>query len=274
MTFRDLLLLTREGADAGNSYALWFAAMCGARLTVASPAVSPALPPFVSSEMPGDILSRIQEDVENAARRALDAFSESAKQTDVTVETLMLEAPSGDLGREAGRLARYFDAIVLEQLNPERPDTSNMIEAMLFGSGRPVLIVPYIHVPRQLRTVLVAWDEGRPAARAIADALPLLQMADQVEVVTVLDPHARGGSPVSAEIMARHLARHGIQAEVKTLTRENVDVANTLVSYAADAGADLIVMGAYGHSRLREMILGGTTRAILASMTVPVLMAH
>ncbi|KLK89684.1 hypothetical protein AA309_30070 [Microvirga vignae] len=274
MAFKDLLLLTREGAEAGNHYALWLTSLCGARLTVASPVISPALPPVVSSEMPSEILSRIQEDVENTARRALDAFLESAKETDVTVETLMLEAPSGDLGREVSRLARYFDAIVLGQPNPERPDTSDLVEPVLFGSGRPALIVPYIHVPPQLRTVLVAWDEGRPAARAVADALPLLQMADQVKVVTVSNPHSRGGSHASAEIMARHLARHGIQAEVKTLTRGDLDIANTLVSYAADESADLIVMGAYGHSRLREMVLGGTTRTILASMTVPVLMAH
>jgi nucleotide-binding universal stress UspA family protein len=250
--------------------------MCGARLTVASPVVSPVLPPMVSSEMPGDILSRVQEEIENAARSALDAFLESAKQTDVNVETLTLEVPSGDLGREVSRLAQYFDATVLEQPNPEGPDTSNVIEAVLFGSGRPVLIVPYIrlHVPSQLRTVLVAWNEGRLAARAIADALPLLQMADRVEVVTVSGTNPRGSRHASADMMAQHLAQHGIKADMKALAKGDVDIGSTLVSYAADVSADLIVMGAYGHSRLREIVLGGTTRTILQSMTVPVLMAH
>jgi nucleotide-binding universal stress UspA family protein len=274
--FKDLLLLTRQGTEAGNRYALWLADMCGARLTVASPVVSPVLPPMVSSEMPGDILSRVQEEIENAARSALDAFLESAKQTDVNVETLTLEVPSGDLGREVSRLAQYFDATVLEQPNPEGPDTSNVIEAVLFGSGRPVLIVPYIilHVPSQLRTVLVAWNEGRLAARAIADALPLLQMADRVEVVTVSGTNPRGSWHGSADMMAQHLAQHGIKADMKALARGDVDIGNTLVSYAADVSADLIVMGAYGHSRLREIVLGGTTRTILQSMPVPVLMAH
>lgn len=271
--FKDLLLLTRQGTEAGNRYALWLADMCGARLTVASPVVSPALPPLVSAEMPGDILSRMQEEIKNDARGALDVFLESAKQTDVTVETLTLEVP-GDLGREVGRLARYFDATVLEQPNPEGPNTSDVIEAVLFGSGRPVLIVPYIHVLPQLRTVLVAWNEGRPATRAIADALPLLQMADRVEVVTVSDSSPRGGWHASADMMAQHLAQHGIKADLKTLARGDVDIGNTLVSYAADVSADLIVMGAYGHSRLREIVLGGTTRTILQSMTIPVLMAH
>jgi nucleotide-binding universal stress UspA family protein len=274
--FKDLLLLTRQGTEAGNRYALWLADMCGARLTVASPVVSPVLPPMVSSEMPGDILSRVQEEIENAARSALDAFLESAKQTDVNVETLTLEVPSGDLGREVSRLAQYFDATVLEQPNPEGPDTSNVIEAVLFGSGRPVLIVPYIilHVPSQLRTVLVAWNEGRLAARAIADALPLLQMADRVEVVTVSGTNPRGSWHGSADMMAQHLAQHGIKADMKALAKGDVDIGSTLVSYAADVSADLIVMGAYGHSRLREIVLGGTTRTILQSMPVPVLMAH
>jgi nucleotide-binding universal stress UspA family protein len=274
--FKDLLLLTRQGTEAGNRYALWLADLCGARLTVASPVVSPVLPPMVSSEMPGDILSRVQEEIENAARSALDAFLESAKQTDVNVETLTLEVLSGDLGREVSRLAQYFDATVLEQPNPEGPDTSNVIEAVLFGSGRPVLIVPYIilHVPSQLRTVLVAWNEGRLAARAIADALPLLQMADRVEVVTVSGTNPRGSRHASADMMAQHLAQHGIKADMKALAKGDVDIGSKLVSYAADVSADLIVMGAYGHSRLREIVLGGTTRTILQSMTVPVLMAH
>ena len=272
--FKDLLLLTRQGTEAGNRYALWLAGLCGARLTVASPVVSPVLPPMVSVEMPGDILSRIQEDIENAARSALDAFLESAKRTDVSVETLTLLVPSGDLGREVSRLALYFDATVLQQPTPEGPDTSNVIEAVLFGSGRPVLIVPYIHVPPQLRTVLVAWNEGRLAARAIADALPLLQMADRVEVVMVSDSSPWGSWHASADTMAQHLAQHGIKADMKALARGDVDIGNTLVSYAADVSADLIVMGAYGHSRLREIVLGGTTRTILQSMTVPVLMAH
>lgn len=158
--FKDLLLLTGAATEAGTSYALWLASLCGARLTVACPVVSPALPPLVSMEIPNDVLSHIREDAENTARSAFDGILESAKQTDVTVETLMLEVPSGDLGRAASRLARYFDATVLQQPRPERPDTSDVIEAVLFGSGRPVVIVPYIHASPQLRTVLVAWDEG------------------------------------------------------------------------------------------------------------------
>jgi nucleotide-binding universal stress UspA family protein len=272
MSFKDLLLLTREGTEAGNRYALWLAGFCEAKLTAASPVVGAALPPFILPDMPSDILSQMRQDAENAARRTLDAFCERAKQTDLVVEPVMLDVPDGDLGGEAGRLARYFDATILQQPDPTDTDGSGVIEAVLFGSGRPVLIVPYIPVSPRLGTVVIAWDQGRPAARAVADALPLLALADRVEIVSVTD--AGGGTPLPGENMARHLAQHGIEADVAGFPRGEAGVANTLLSHAADVDAGLIVMGGYGHSRLREIVLGGTTRTILRTMTVPVLMAH
>jgi nucleotide-binding universal stress UspA family protein len=99
-------------------------------------------------------------------------------------------------------------------------------------------------------------------------------MTDRVEVVTVSASDRGQGWQAAAETLVQHLAQHGIKADMKTLTRGDVDVANTLLSYAADGDADLIVMGGYGHSRLREIVLGGTTRTILQTMTIPVLMAH
>ena len=272
MAFKDLLLLTREGTEAGNRYALWLADFCEAELTAVSPVVGTALPTFVLPDMPGDILAQIREDAEKAARSSLDAFCESAKQAGLIVEPVMLEAPDGDPGGGVSRLARYFDATILQQPDPKDADASDIVESVLFGSGRPVLIVPYIHVPARLGTVVIAWDEGRPAARAVADALPLLALADRVEIVSVTD----GGreTPLPSKNMARHLARHGIRAEATRLVRGEVGIADTLLSYAADVDAGLIVMGGYGHSRLREIVLGGTTRTILQTMTVPVLMSH
>jgi len=272
MAFKDLLVLIGKDTEAGSRYALWLADACGATLTAVSPIRGLNLPTFILPEMPSDILSRAREDAENAARSSLDAFLDSAKQAGVTVETSMPELAPGELGDAFSRLARYFDATVLQQPDPHGSDTSDVIEAVLFGSGRPVLIVPYIHVPPHLGTVVVAWDEGRPAARAVADALPLIKMAHRVAIVSVTDGGEERSLP--SEGMARHLARHGTKAEAVRLTSGEMGVANTLLSYAADVDAGLIVMGGYGHSRLREVVLGGTTRTILQSMTVPVLMAH
>src|SRR5262249_8259054 len=121
--------------------------------------------------------------------------------------------------------------------------------------------------------VLVCWDGSRNAARAIADALPFLKRAKTVEIVMVT-----GGSGKTDELpgadLGEHLARHDLTIEVKRLVAADIDVSNVILSYAADCAADFIVMGGYGHSRLREFVLGGATRGVLESMTVPVLMAH
>ena len=145
---------------------------------------------------------------------------------------------------------------------------------MLFDSGRPVIFVPFIQkAGLKLDRVMVCWDGSRAATRAIADSLPFLQKAKQVEVVMVA-----GGKPKSDEIagadLGQHLARHGLKVDVKRITSPDIDVPSTILSYAADSSADMIVMGGYGHSRLREFVLGGVTRGILETMTVPVLMSH
>jgi nucleotide-binding universal stress UspA family protein len=144
----------------------------------------------------------------------------------------------------------------------------------LFESGRPIIIVPYIQkAPLKLDRVMVCWDGGRQAARAAADAMPLLKRAGRVEVVIVADESGKGDEIAGAD-MGQHLARHGLDVEVKRMVMGDIDVADVLLSHAADIAADLIVMGGYGHSRLREFVLGGVTRSILGSMTVPVFMSH
>ena len=164
---------------------------------------------------------------------------------------------------------------VLAQSEPGKlPARELIIEAALFESGRPVLVVPYIQSGGlKLDRVLVAWDGSRNAARAIADALPLLARAKAVEVVVVAGEPGKSDELPGADI-AHHLARHGLKVNLQKIVSPEVDVPNTLLSHAADAGTDFIVMGGYGHSRLREFVLGGATRGVLASMTVPVLMSH
>jgi nucleotide-binding universal stress UspA family protein len=137
-----------------------------------------------------------------------------------------------------------------------------------------VLVVPYIQKGGlKLDNVLVCWDASRNAARAIADALPLLKRAKTIDVVIVASERPKSDEIPGADI-GQHLARHGLKIEVKRIVATDTDVANTILSHAADSSADFIVMGGYGHSRLREFILGGATRGILSSMTVPTLMSH
>ena len=120
---------------------------------------------------------------------------------------------------------------------------------------------------------MVCWDASRNAARAVADAMPILAKAGAIDVVIVASERPKSDEVAGADI-GHHLARHGLKVEVKRIVATDTDVANTILSHAADTSADFIVMGGYGHSRLREFILGGATRGILSSMTVPVLMSH
>jgi nucleotide-binding universal stress UspA family protein len=147
-------------------------------------------------------------------------------------------------------------------------------ETTLFESGRPLIIVPYIQkAPLKLDRVMVCWDGSRAAARAIADAMPLLERAGNIEVVTVANERGKRDEIEGADI-GQHLARHGLKVEVTRIARGDVDVIDALLSHAADSGADFMVMGGYGHSRLREFVLGGVTRSMLRTMTVPTLMSH
>jgi nucleotide-binding universal stress UspA family protein len=147
-----------------------------------------------------------------------------------------------------------------------------MIESVLFEGGVPVLVVPYIGGTLPLKNVMVAWDGSPTASRAVHAALPMLQMADKVTVVMVDTGKRTHGEPGSD--IATYLARHGLDVTIDVVPRPSGGVADAILNYVSDQNVDLVVMGGYGHSRMREFLFGGATREILASMTVPVLMAH
>jgi nucleotide-binding universal stress UspA family protein len=121
--------------------------------------------------------------------------------------------------------------------------------------------------------VLICWDGSRPAARAIADAIPFLTRASAIEVVVVTGERDKSGELTGAN-MSRHLARHGVNVEIKQIAAGSSGVQSAILAHTKSSGADFLVMGGYGHSRLREFILGGVTRSILGAMPVPVLMSH
>jgi nucleotide-binding universal stress UspA family protein len=174
--------------------------------------------------------------------------------------------------------SRYADLVVIGQQNPDWPSgmDRDFERSLPLAVGRPVLVVPYAFERRPLgHRVLVAWNSSREAARAVRDALPILKRAGHVHVVA-FQPEESGaahGAEPGADI-ALYLTRHGVKVTVSRYDAPDVDVGNQLLSRAFDLSVDLIVMGAWGHSRLRELVLGGVTRTLLESMTVPVLMAH
>jgi nucleotide-binding universal stress UspA family protein len=224
---------------------------------------------------PAEAMESQRIENEKVAKAAVSKFDDAVRRAAISAESRMLEVPVTSAPRVFARTSRQFDLAIMGQPQPDKPALERLIvEAALFDSGRPVLVVPYIQrAGLRLDRVMVGWDGSRSAARAVADALPLLVRAKTTEVVVVASEPAKSAEMPGVEI-AHHLARHGAKVEVKSIVTAETDVANTILSHAADTSADFLVMGGYGHSRLREFILGGVTRGILSSMTIPTLMSH
>ncbi len=185
----------------------------------------------------------------------------------------------GMVAYTAGMRARHFDLTIVGQVDPAHPPlgTRRLVpEALLLESGRPVLIIPYAGTfPTIGDNVLIGWDGSREAARAINDALPLLQKAQSVAVITLVRPsHYTSHVAPDPTLIATHLARHGIKATASKRTLREQTVAEALLDAVARKKADLLVMGGYGHPRLLEWVIGGTTQSILHDAKVPVFMAH
>jgi nucleotide-binding universal stress UspA family protein len=274
---KDIVLALEVGSsrDAARDYAISVAATFDAHLAAIGFDYAPVLPPVDTvSAIPSDILDAEREANRKAASDAIARFEEAARLAAVSAESRLVEASVSGATKVLGTIARTFDLSVVGQAEPKSMRDDLMIEGALFDSGRPVLVVPYIQrAGLKLDRVMVCWDGSRNAARAINDAMPFLSRAKAVDVVTISAGKDKSGEIKGVDI-AQHLARHGLNVELRRINAGDVDVANVILSDAADRDADFIVMGGYGHSRLREFVLGGATRGILSSMTVPTLMSH
>lgn len=210
------------------------------------------------------------------AEKAIASFGKSMQEFGVASFESVIA--NDEAGGGIGLQARYSDLVVVGQTNRDEPSPSvlpDFPEYIVMNSGRPVLIVPYTgDFNTVAKRPLISWDASRESTRAVTDAIPLLKRADLVQVAIFnpkTTPDAHGEQP-GADI-ALYLARHGIKVEV-SVHKTSTDIGNALLSLAHDLDSDMLVMGGYGHSRFREMIMGGVTRTILESMTIPVLMSH
>ncbi|MGU7772168.1 universal stress protein [Burkholderia sp. MR1-5-21] len=213
---------------------------------------------------------------EERRTQAEERFLDAAERAGRSVEW---RAPAGPATEAAILHARHADLLVLGQLDPQDRLTyiaRHFVDDVVTGSGRPAIVVPYAGVVRSLgENILVAWDGGREAARAVADALPLLEHARFVTVETVERGHPDPDKTPAGIDVAAYLERHGVRASISTTPREaGIGTGVTLLNRASDLHADLLVMGNYSHTRMHERVLGGATRTILETMTVPVLMSH
>ena len=279
MTYRSLLLHVDSSplCPARSNLAISLAQAMECHLVGLAPTGLLTLPVVPEAAIPlAEFSAMAWEFVNDQAQQA----SEQLRQSCVTAGLKSFEALV-DVADEAESLVRHShcsDLVMLSQPDPtafgHRADQA-MLEQVLMHSARPSLVLPYTGTFTAVgQRVLVAWDQSREAARAVADALPLLRRAQQVEVISWTEG-SDGDTPTrpSLDALRQWLLWHGVAAEVRSAST-TIGIADTMLSHAADFDADLIVMGAYGHARWTERLLGGATRGLLASMTVPVLMSH
>ena len=260
--------------DPAGDYAISIAEAFEAHLLGIAVSYDPVIPGTVMGGIPPEIIEGQRRESDKKAHAAVSRFEQAARRAGLSTETRILNTSIAGAADQLGRIGRRFDLIVVGQ--PETKSSPDQVvdEGVLFESGRPVIFVPFIQkAGMTLGRIMICWDGSRTAARAIADALPFLKKAKQVEVVIISDKPNKMDEVPGADL-GQHLARHGLRVDVKRITSPDIDVPSTILSHAADSSADMIVMGGYGHSRLREFVLGGATRGLLESMTVPVLMSH
>ena len=279
MAFKDVLLtLTSYPEPTPNSVvesAVSIAAALGAHLAAVSCEVHVEVPGnILSGSIPSisGIIAGEAEKSRQSARGLLAAFDAAAEKAGVPHETIVEKCRAFDVPELLVDYARLHDLTIVPV--PEAYDQW-YAESVIFGSGRPTLILP--EAPRarpfELGTVVVAWDFSRAAARAVSDALPLLERARKVRIVTVIN-EKKLDTRHSAEELAKNLARHGIDVVLDKVDAKGRGIGEVLEAHAASHQVDVLVMGAYGHARWREFILGGATKSLLSKPPLPIMFSH
>ena len=234
-----------------------------------------AMNPMIASEAAAVVMAAEHETGVEQAAVVLDQFEIVTRRLGIPHDVKSTFDVSYAATRTVTQMSRLYDLNIVAQPDRSNPSQADFLsEAVLFGSGRPVLMVPYItNAPIKTDRVLICWDGGIPAARAVHDAMPFLRKAKTIDVVAVNENEATAGEASTAALIA-HLARRDLSVTPYRATADGPNIHNAILSLAADNNTDLLVMGGYGHSRLREFILGGTTRGIFESLTVPALISH
>jgi len=235
------------------------------------PYIPPAAPDL--SPIYGELIDDQQRLIDQDAEAAKKRFDDALRHTNISQEW---RAVTGDPSEVIRRHARYADYVIVGQNNAEADRQAvDLPEGILLTTGRPAIVVPNNpNVKTFGRNVMVAWDDGIQATRAIHDAMPILQAAENVTVLAVnpADTGDHGAMPCAD--ICHHLARHGVKAYAYPVTTHEFTTEHMILKRAFEHGIDLLVMGAYGHSRMREFVFGGVTAHVLEHMQLPVLMSH
>ncbi len=278
MALKEILVHVDTAPSVGRriKVAAALARTHGAVLTGLFVLSKPHIPEYIRSQMPGDFLDTQMKSAQRAAKEAERLFRELAGQAGVDLDWYCAE---GNHAETLSLYGRYADLVVLGQRDPNHPIPAGAEELPvrpILTTGRPILLLPHDMTAVGVgKRIAIAWDASRLATRAVGDSLPFLQRAETVTIL-VVNPHGepagRGG--VLGAAIRQYLARHGIQAGIRHIEGEPTEASRRLHDGAAEMNADLIVMGAYGHIRWRELVLGGVTAHMMRNSRVPVLMSH
>jgi nucleotide-binding universal stress UspA family protein len=233
--------------------------------------------PPVAMAYGAQVLGQVMAAERKEAELIAATFAAATANQPFVAEWRSLKVPHVDLAAVVMDHGRAADLIIAGQTDPDW-DLSPLMdfpERLALESGRPVLVVPYAGRFGEIgRTVVIAWKAGRESARAVFDALPILETAEKVHILEIKERGDKSGALAPDTTIAASLARHGIKPSVRTSVAADISVGDEILSRLSDLGADLLVMGAYGHSRMRELVFGGATRHICRHMTVPTLFSH
>ena len=281
MAYKDLLVHLDSSDICAErvAAALALAKREGARLTGIAMELESTISTYMGIDFPASLTEAQAQIVKTSAAEAVKTFEAAATQAGVEHAVRLIKCQASKAASRLAFFSRHADMTFVGQPNPDSSGKSfqeSLLEAVLHRSGRPVYVVPYIgRFEAQTRRAVIAWDGSKKAVRAVNDAIPMLVARDHVDVL-VVNPKKRsdefGGQ--QGENLVDHLSRHGIKASVVVRTHPEVSVDTVILNYISDSGADLLVMGAFGHSRLLERTFGGVTQSILQQMTVPVVMSE
>jgi nucleotide-binding universal stress UspA family protein len=284
MLVRDVLVILRpypaQISDTAVDNAAKVAQALEARASVIACGVTPKVPQRILGDTLISISGMAREEArksEEDAKRLVALFAQAAGARGATMgDQFCLSRPSPEVPGVLARYARLHDLAILPM--PEGDYISQLeaqwyAETVMFDSGAPTMILPERAASAAFDTVVVAWDKSKVAARSIADAIPLLKSAKDVRLLTVQGEKHIVDEP-SSSLMAKHLERHGIRVAVDEVQAGNRTIGDVLKAHVQSTGADLLIMGAYGHSRFREFVLGGATKTMLTHPPCPLFMSH
>ena len=234
------------------------------------PDVSTALSRVVLNT--GELIKGAETESRHRGSHLLSLLNRTADAAGLPIQTSSIQVHLATLGDTAANHARYFDMSVLGW-EPENPTTRSTAEAVIFGAGRPAVICPAVSAIDEFDHVSIAWDGSRAAARAVADAQPFLKRAARITIITITGEKPLGDQH-GAVRLTEILRQSGLNAEARSVAANHRPIAEMLQQTAIEQGSQLLVMGGYGHSRIRDFVLGGATRGVLASPLLPILLSH